>query len=114
MINLCIIVLCTIATSVVGNTLFYNVTVFIGFLINQEHDIISVLIYCGTDKCSKINYLSKLSNLSIVPKYHFHNAATVFIVMTFSTKWKLFIIDRNGRKHGPPPQVHIHGVIYHS
>ncbi len=43
---------------VVDNTLIYNVTAFNGFIINQEHDIISVLIYCGTDKCMFQNKLS--------------------------------------------------------
>ncbi len=61
MINLCIVVLCTIATTVVDDTLLYNVTAFNGFIINQEHDGIPVLIYmymyCETAKCSKINYL---------------------------------------------------------
>ncbi len=44
--------------SVVDNTLIYNVTAFNGSIINQEHDIISVLIFCGTDKCMFQNKLS--------------------------------------------------------
>ncbi len=36
---------CTIATTVVDDSLFYNVTAFNGFIINQEHDVIPVLIY---------------------------------------------------------------------
>ncbi len=41
-LHLCIVVLCTIATTVV-DTLFYNVTAFSGFIINQKHDVIPVL-----------------------------------------------------------------------
>ena len=48
-INLCIVVLCAIATTVVDDTLFYNVTAFNGFIINQEHDAIAVLILVLTD-----------------------------------------------------------------
>ena len=46
MINLCIVVLCTIATTGVDDTLFYNVTAFNAFTINQEHDVFPVLVYC--------------------------------------------------------------------
>ena len=38
--------------------LFYNVTAFNGFIVNQELDVIPLLIYCEIDKCSKIKYPS--------------------------------------------------------
>ena len=50
---------------VVDHTLFYNVTAFNGFIINQEHDAIPVLICCETIKCSEINCLSISNNYGI-------------------------------------------------
>ena len=49
--------LCTIATTVAADTLFYNVTafnMFNGFITNQEHDVIPVLIYCETGKMPSV------------------------------------------------------------
>ncbi len=86
-----------IATTVVDDMLFYNVTTLTGFIVKQEHEVIFVCIHCEIAKCPKIKYLAITTSSSMF----FIGKSSIILHLSFDTK-------RSTNK-----QAHAHEVLLH-